>query len=502
MELHNIFSNITFMASFLFLLVLLKIVKRWSCNNPTINSPPAPWTLPFIGNIHQIITSSLPHHRFKILADKYGPLMLLKLGEVPHLIVSSPTMAKEIMKTHDLTFCDRPNLLLSTIFTYNASDIVFSTYGEHWKQLRKICVEQLLSVKRVQSFRSVREEEVLDLVKSIFSSEGCVVNLTQKISSLTYGIVARAAFGKRNKHQQVFKSAIEEIVSLLGGFCIVDLYPSIKILKRVSQVKTKMEKLHREIDMILQDIIDDHRNGQNKARKDEDLVDALIKIQQESDYPQNSLTDDNIKSIIQDMFAAGSETSSGIVLWGMSEIIKNPKVMEAAQAEVRSVFDRKGYVDETELDQLIYLNSVIKETLRLHPIVPLLIPRQSREKCRINGYDIPAKTRVAVNVWAIGRDQRYWVEAESFKPERFFNSPIDFKGMNFEYIPFGAGRRICPGIAFGIPNIELPLAQLLYHFDWKLPNEMKNEDLDMTESFGITIRRKNDLCLIPATRRP
>lgn len=124
MELHNIFSNITFMASFLFLLVLLKIVKRWSCNNPTINLPPAPWTLPFIGNIHQIITSSLPHHHFKILADKYGPLMLLKLGEVPHLIVSSPTMAKEIMKTHDLTFCDRPNLLLSTIFTYNASDIV------------------------------------------------------------------------------------------------------------------------------------------------------------------------------------------------------------------------------------------------------------------------------------------------------------------------------------------------------------------------------------------
>jgi cytochrome P450 len=201
------------------------------------------------------------------------------------------------------------------------------------------------------------------------------------------------------------------------------------------------------------------------------------------------------------MFAAGSETSSGVVLWAMSEIVKNPKVMEEVQAELRRVFDKKGYVDETEMHQLIYLKSVIKETLRLHPTVPLLLPRESRERCQINGYDIPAKTRVAVNVWAIGRDQRYWVEAESFKPERFINNPIDFKGTDFEYLPFGAGRRMCPGITFGLPNVELPLAQLLYHFDWKLPNKTKNKDLDMTESFGISLRRKNDLCVIPIIRR-
>jgi cytochrome P450 len=201
------------------------------------------------------------------------------------------------------------------------------------------------------------------------------------------------------------------------------------------------------------------------------------------------------------MFGAGSETSSGVVLWGMSQIIKNPKIMEEAQAEIRRVFDKKGNVDETELHQLIYLKSIIKETLRLHPTVPLLLPRECRERCRINGYDIPAKTRVAINVWAIGRDQKYWVEAESFKPERFINNPIDFKGTDFEYLPFGAGRRMCPGITFGLPNIELPLAQLLYHFDWKLPNKIKNEDLDMTESFGITLRRKNDLCMIPIIRR-
>jgi cytochrome P450 len=201
------------------------------------------------------------------------------------------------------------------------------------------------------------------------------------------------------------------------------------------------------------------------------------------------------------MFTAGGETSSGAVLWGMSEMVKNPKVMEEAQSEVRRVFDKKGFVDETEFHQLVYLKSVIKETLRLHPSLPLLLPRESRERCKINGYEIPAKTRILVNAWAIGRDPRYWIEAESFKPERFANSLIDFNGTNFEYIPFGAGRRMCPGLAFGIPNVELPLAQLLYHFDWKLPNRMKNEELDMTESFGISVGRKHDLCLIPITRR-
>ena len=205
---------------------------------------------------------------------------------------------------------------------------------------------------------------------------------------------------------------------------------------------------------------------------------------------------------MQDIFIGGGETSSSVVEWGMSELIRNPRVMEEAQAEVRRVYDSKGYVDETELHQLIYLKSIIKETMRLHPPVPLLVPRVSRERCQINGYEIPSKTRIIINAWAIGRNSKYWGETESFKPERFLNSSIDFRGTDFEFIPFGAGRRICPGITFAIPNIELPLAQLLYHFDWKLPNKMKNEELDMTESNGITLRRQNDLCLIPITRLP
>ncbi|XVF03636.1 hypothetical protein REPUB_Repub05bG0010100 [Reevesia pubescens] len=181
----------------------------------------------------------------------------------------------------------------------------------------------------------------------------------------------------------------------------------------------------------------------------------------------------------------------------MLEMIKNPRVMREAQAEVRQVFEGKGNVDETGIHELKYLKSVIKETLRLHPIFPLLFPRECSKDCEVNGFQIPSKTRVIINAWAIGRDPNLWPEPEKFYPEKFLNSSVDFMGTNFEFIPFGAGRRKCPGIIFALPNMELPLAQLLFHFDWKLPNGMKQEDVDMTEVFGATVKSKYKLVLVP-----
>ena len=194
---------------------------------------------------------------------------------------------------------------------------------------------------------------------------------------------------------------------------------------------------------------------------------------------------------------AGSDTSFTTLEWAMSEMLKNPRVMQKAQAEVRQVFNRKGNVDIDGLHELEYLKLVIKETFRLHPPLPLLLPRECSQRCKINGYDIPVKSKVIINTWAIGRNSDYWSEAERFYPERFVNSSIDYKGANFEFTPFGAGRRMCPGMLYGIANVELPLAQLLYHFDWKLQGERKLEDLDMDEAFGAVVRRKNDLCLVP-----
>lgn len=186
----------------------------------------------------------------------------------------------------------------------------------------------------------------------------------------------------------------------------------------------------------------------------------------------------------------------------MSELMRNPRVMKRAQAELRDNLQGKPKVTEEDLTDLNYLKLIIKETLRLHLPAPLLLPRESRESCKIFGYDVPKGTTVLVNAWAIGRDPKYWDDPEEFKPERFEDSKIDFKGLDFEFLPFGSGRRMCPGIMFAQPNIELALATLLYHFDWSLPAGVKPSELDMTEEMGITVRRKNDLYLHAVVRVP
>ncbi|EOY12081.1 Cytochrome P450 71D10, putative [Theobroma cacao] len=490
------------LSSFLFLSIVVKVVKRLITSDGNIKLPPGPWKLPFVGNMHQLL-GSLPHHILKDLANQHGPLMQLQLGEISTIVVSSPEIAEDVLRTHGIVFAQRPQLLSMSIITYGFRDIGMAPYGDYWRQVRKICTVELLTAKQVQSFHSIRQEEVSALVKSVSSNEGSQINLSNKIFSLTYGITSRAAFGNKCKDQETFSSTIREVVKLISGFSIADMYPSFRVLQLISGLRQKLGTLHQKSDKILQGIIDEHRERMESGKisegeAKEDLVTVLLKIQQ-LDYLEFPLTDNNIKAVIWDIFSGGSETSSTIVDWAMSEMLKNPRVLRKAQDEVRQVFHGKGDVDEASIHELKYLASVIKETLRLHPSLPLLLPRESRENCEIMGYQVPVKTNVIINAWAIGRDPKYWNEPETFYPERFLKTSTDFKGTDLEYIPFGAGRRMCPGIMFALPNIELPLAKLLYHFDWNLPSGMRHENLDMTETFGVTSRRKDDLILIPTT---
>ncbi|KAL5803901.1 hypothetical protein ACOSQ3_030701 [Xanthoceras sorbifolium] len=500
-------TSFPILFSFLvFLFMVLKIVRRSKTLDTTLNLPPGPWKLPIIGNLHQLV-GSLPHHRLRDLAMKYGPFMHLQLGELSVVIVSSPEFAKEVMKTHDVSFASRPYNQIAHILSYNSSNIAFSPYGDYWRQLRKICILEIFSLKRVQSFRYIREEEASNLIDSIAFKAGSPINLTEKIYSLTNGITARSAFGKKCQDGEKFLVALKESIESAGGFSVADLFPSIEgLMEWIGGIRTRIEKLHKVNDTILEKIINEHKkvkptSESNKSEEKEDLVDVLLKIQEEGDG-EFQLATDNIKAVIYDVFAAGSETSATTLDWAMSELMKNPKVMKKAQVEVREVFNRNGMLGETVINEMKFLKLVIKETMRLHPPAPLLVPRECRERCEVKGFEIPIKTRVLINAWAIGRDPKYWREPKSFIPERFFDSSIDYKGTNFEYIPFGAGRRICPGMPFGVASVELPLAMLLYHFDWKLPNEMKHEDLDMTESFGIIVRRKEDLYMIPIPYHP
>ncbi|CAI0552748.1 unnamed protein product [Linum tenue] len=454
----------------IFLFTFLLIIRRWIQKRRSKSSPPppGPWRLPIIGHIHHLAGSTLPHRRLRALAQTHGPVMLLQLGEISHVVISSAEAAK---------------------------------------QLRKLCTLELLSPKRVQSFRPIREEEGSKFVRRIAAAGGVgvgvPVNLSRLIFSLTYGVTSRIAFGTVREEQQddEYIPVVEEIMAAAAGFGVADLFPSVKLLERVSGMKAKLERLHGVQDKLLEKIIAEHRArrstaGENRGAEQsvenaEDLVDALLNLQRDGDHLGFSLTNDNIKAVI------GSETSSTTVEWAISELIRNPAVMKKAQEEVRRVFGEKGRVDEAGLNELKYLKLVIKETLRLHTPAPLLVPRESREECEVGGYQIPVKATVLVNAWAIARDPSSWDEPEEFRPERFLDGMVDYKGNNFEYLPFGAGRRMCPGIVFGIANTELPLANMLFYFDWRLPSGLKVENLDMDESFGVTVRRKNDLEVIP-----
>ncbi|KAL8217064.1 hypothetical protein R6Q57_023901, partial [Mikania cordata] len=490
-------SIITSIALATIVFLLYKLTTRSPTS--TKKSLPEPWRLPLIGHMHHLI-GTLPHRGVTDLARKHGSLMHMKLGEVSAIVVSSPKWAKEILTTYDIPFANRPPSLTGEIVAYHNTDIVLAPYGEYWRQLRKICTLELLSVKKVKSFQSIREEECWNLVQEIKDlGSGRPVNLSENIFKLVATVMSRAAFGRGIKDQRKFTELVKEILRLSGGFDIADIYPSKPFLERLSGKRGKLNGIRNTLDDLIGNLISEHKrqqvnNNTDHGNKNETLLDVLLRIKETNEFP---LTDDNIKAIILDMFGAGTDTSSATVEWAISELLRCPRAMEKLQAELRQAFNGKERIKDDDVQNLTYLNLVVRETLRLHPPLPLVIPHECREPVNVAGYDVASNTKLIVNVFAINRDPEYWKDAETFNPERFENSSIIVMGADYEYLPFGAGRRMCPGAALGLANVQLPLAHIMHYFQWKLPNGASNDQLDMTEVFGASVQRKNELVLVP-----
>ncbi|TVU30579.1 hypothetical protein EJB05_22209, partial [Eragrostis curvula] len=428
--------------------------------------------------------------------------MMLRLGEVPTLVVSSAEAAQAVLKTHDTSFADRfANATLASI-TYDKTDLTFGPYGERWRQLRKICVVELLSAARVHSFRSIREEEVARLMDSL-GAASAAVDMSDAIKRFINDAFVRACVGSRCKYQADYLQAFEDSVRLSSGLTVADLFPSSRIMQMLGTAPRKALACREKMQRIFEEIIQEKMEAMDRGDKaaGEGFVGVLLTLQKQGGAPVE-LTNDTIASLLFDMFGAGSDTASNVMIWCMTELIRSPAVMAKVQAEVREAFKGKNRITEDDLSKvdLSYLKLVIKETLRLHVHLPFLFPRQCRETCQVMGYDIPKGTAVLVNVWAICRDPKYWEDGDEFKPERFENSDLDYRGTNYEYLPFGSGRRMCPGVNLGLANINLALVSLLYHFDWKLPHGMEPKDVDICEAVGLMATKKTSLILHPVTR--
>ncbi|CAI0382869.1 unnamed protein product [Linum tenue] len=475
------------MAAILYLLLalpllLLFLFQKHKKSSTNASLPPGPPGLPLVGNLFQL-DSSAPHRYLWKLSQTYGPVMFLRLGRAQVVVVSTAKMAEEVMKTQDLVFCTRPVATSTTRLSYNNVDLAFAPYDAYWREMRKICVVHLFNSNRAQSFGPIREYEVSKMIEKVSGSslEAKPVNLSEAMMSLTSTIICRVAFGKRYEEEGVERSRFQSL------------------LNETQAMFTSFWNF-RECDAFYQEIIDEHLDPDRAKPEQEDILDILLQLWKDRSF-KVQLTFDNIKALLMNIFIGGTDTGAATVVWAMTYLMKYPIAMRKVQEELRQKVKDKGFVKEEDIQQLPYFKAVIKEAMRLQPAVPLLVPRESIQKCSLGGYEIPAKTIIHVNAWAIARDPESWGEnPDEFKPERFVGKSVDVKGSNFELIPFGAGRRICPGIHIGLATVEIALANLLYAFDWEMPAGMKSEDLDMDVLPGLTMHKKNALCLVAINR--
>ncbi|KAI7740325.1 hypothetical protein M8C21_019122 [Ambrosia artemisiifolia] len=488
------FTLEAFIFSFLpFIFALLLLKAYLSSSNSHKHILPSPPMLPLIGNLHQL--GSSPHRALQVMAKTYGPLMLIRLGVVPILVASSVDAAREIMKTHDLIFANRPKLRIPSKITYAAKDIAFSQYGEYWRQVKSIAVLHLLSNKRVQSYRYVREEEVSLMTEKIRRDNKSVVNLSELLVSLTNNVICRVALGKRYDGRR-FKNLLDRTMALVGCFSVGSYIPSLSWVDHLTGLEKKVDEVVKEFDEFLEGVINEHEQKKEVGVEAPDLVDILLEIRRDN-LTGFHIERDTIKAIIMDVFSAGTDTTSTNLEWAIAELLRHPKAMKQLQQEALKIGQGRSMIMEDDLEKMPFLKAVLKETLRLHTPNPLLVPRESTQDVKLLGYDVPCGTRVYINAWAIARDPSKWEAPEEFRPERFLNNPIDYKGFHFELIPFGAGRRGCPGIQFAMTINELFLANLVYKFNFSLTGE---EELDMSEIFGVTVHKKYPI-LVSATPR-
>nr|QWK52446.1 cytochrome P450 76C3-1 [Isatis tinctoria] len=487
---------------FFFVTVKTRSNSRGSCR---VTLPPGPQKLPVVGNIFQV--GYTPHRSLTALSKTYGPIMGLKLGSLTTIVISSPEAAKEALKTQDHLLSARTFNDPVRVFDHHEFSVAWGPPSARWRFLRKITTMHLLSTQRLNDMESLRMKKVEELMSFINKccERGEAVDMARAFFVTALNIISNALFStdfathdSMSSHE--FHNTVISLMNVTGKPNVGDYLPFLRFLD-LQGTRKEATLCTERLFKIFQDFIDTRmaeRLSQTEPKEISsfDMLDTLLDLTQEKN---GELSLNGIKHLVQDLFTAGTDTNSTTMEWAMSELLRNPEKMVKAQSEIRQVIGANGVVQECVIPRLPYLLAIVKETLRLHPPAPL-IPRKAESDVHIFGFLVPKNASVLVNVFAIGRDSRVWENPMRFEPERFLLREIDVKGKDFELIPFGAGRRMCPGMSMALRTMYLVLASLLYSFDWEVQNGVVPENMDMSDAFGVTLRKAKPLRAVPIKR--
>ncbi|GAB4861034.1 hypothetical protein Ancab_040059 [Ancistrocladus abbreviatus] len=518
---------------FAFMLVLHGLLLWWWLRTypskrlrPLPPEPAGSW--PIIGHLPLLAGSQHFHKVLSNLADKYGPIFTIKLGVNRAIVVSSKDLAKECLADNDKAFLNRPNTLVVQHTCYNSALLTFSPYGAYWREMRKIVVLELLSNHRIQMLRQVRVNEVKSAIKLLHdkicakksgTSEGAaldgyfhgiLVEMKQWFEDLNTNLLLQLVAGKtlrenvKDKEDDGLPRTLREFAYLLGVVVVSDALPFLRWLD-IGGYEKAMKRTARELDQALQRWLDEHKREREsmhgKPRNEKDFMDVLLDIFDTGIHEKLSSfePDTIIKATCQAMISAGSETSTTTLTWALSLLLNHRHALKKVQDELDEHVGKDRLVEESDLKNLVYLQATIKETMRLYPAAPFLVPHEAITDCNISGYHVPAGTILFVNLHKIHRDPQIWSNPCEFRPERFLttHNNIDVRGQDFELIPFGSGRRVCPGISFALQIMQFTLASLLHGFHIKTPGD---DPINMTERPGLSTPRALPLDVILTPR--
>ncbi|XVE78647.1 hypothetical protein DITRI_Ditri13aG0163400 [Diplodiscus trichospermus] len=447
------------------------------------NLPPCPPSLPVVGHLHLI---ERPIHQFyQRLSQKHGPIFSLRFGSRLLVVVSSAMVAEECFTKNDIVLANRPKSLVDKHLGYNHSTVVGAPYGDHWRNLRRISAIDIFSSNRLNAFQSVRKDEVKRLLAKLASDDSrhefVKVELKSMFTDLTLNNIMRMVAGKRyhggddktsEAEAMEFKELMKEILENGVVAHPADFFPILKWIGGRGYVK-KLMKLGKRMDEFLQKLVDEVRG----KKEGNTMIDHLLSMQQSEPH---YYTDEIIKGLILVILVAGTDTSAVTTEWAMSHLLNNSNVLNKARAEIDSQIGQDKLIDEEDVSKLQYIQNIILETLRLNPSAPLLLPHMASSDCTIGGYDVAAGTIVQINASAIHRDPELWDDPTSFRPERFGNG----EGKSNKLMPFGLGRRSCPGAGLAQRIVGLALGSLIQCFEWE---RVGGKEIDMAEGDGTTM---------------